>query len=307
MKIFCHNGIAPDVSILNQYGIRIQDVFKSANEWELDAYIIELPKNLKIVRGNNLPQCVSSSLSNVIIDENDNIICSLSLSDVNYQYESENVPEDQMYDYHCFGTPKFYKKGYPSPTQLESIFYDDMDKYMDIIDEMRKVLPSKENNKIQISRDLPINNSVLVDDIKTLNLVRQEINKRGVASRTFAVVPEAFEEIEQSKYKQMQEIDLVHQKNFISREQAIEMIADLFERDGMVRRFEKYVDSVFISRLRKLFELIETKYQALLNALNTGKIDQIQFQESIAKLREFETNSMQEIILENETLKGRSK
>ena len=118
MKIFCHNGISPSVEVLNQYGIKIQDVFKSANDWEADAYIIELPENLKVVHGKNLPQIVASTLGDVIVDENENIISSLKLTDVNYQYESENVPAEKMYDYHCHGLAKFYGKKYPSVTML---------------------------------------------------------------------------------------------------------------------------------------------------------------------------------------------
>ncbi len=306
MKIFCHNGVLPNVGILNQYGIKIQDTFKSGKEWEQDALIIEIPDNLKIVRGRDLPQVVSV-LKNVIIDENGNIICSLDLSDVNYQYESENVPEDKMYDYHCFGTPKFYSKKYPSLSQLDSMSREDMDKFMEILDEMMKAPVQSEERSINNYIDKqPINNSVLVDDNKTLNLVRQTIDKRGL-SRFFAEIPESFDEIDEATFTQMKGIDQAHQHNFISRDTAINMIADLFERRGFCKRFEKYIDSVLMSRLRELFELLEIKYQYLLHALNTGKIDQVQFEASMKKLRELETNSMKEIITQNETLKGNSK
>ncbi|MBE6160846.1 MAG: hypothetical protein E7158_01315 [Firmicutes bacterium] len=326
MKIFCHNGVLPNVGILNQYGINIQDTFKSGKEWERDALIIEIPDNLKIVRGRDLPQVVSV-LKNVIIDENGNIICSLDLSDVNYQYESENVPEDKMYDYHCFGTPKFYSKKFPSLSQLDSMSREDMDEFMEILDEMMKapvqseersinnyiektpissIITPKEINEVEVPRDLPINNSILVDDNKTLNLVRQTIDKRGF-TRFFADVPESFDEIDRTTFTQMREIDQAHQHSFISRDTAISMIADLFERRGFCNRFEKYIDSVLMARLKELFELLEIKYQDLLHALNTGKIDQTQFEESIKKLRELETNSMKDIITQNETLKGNSK
>ena len=143
MKIFCHNGISPNVETLNQYGIRVQDAFESANEWERTAYVIELPENLKILRGKELPQIVASTLGNVIVNENGNIISSLNLSDVNYQYESENVPEEKMYDYHCAGVAKFYGKGYPSPADLENMSREDMDKFMEIIEEMKSVQPEE--------------------------------------------------------------------------------------------------------------------------------------------------------------------
>ena len=146
MKIFCHNGISPSVEILNQYGIRIQDVFKSANDWEADAYIIELPENLKVVRGKNLPQIVASTLGDVIVDENENIISSLKLTDVNYQYESENVSAEKMYDYHCHGLAKFYGKKYPSASMLENMSREDMDQFMETIEEMRAI-PSENKAK----------------------------------------------------------------------------------------------------------------------------------------------------------------
>ncbi len=139
MKIFCHDGIAPNVEVLNQYGIRIQDIFPSANEWERTAYIIELPENLKILRGKDLPQTVSTTLGNVIVNENGNIISSLNVSDVNYQYESENVPADKMYDYHSFGVVKFYEKEYPTPFELDNMSQEDLDKFAETIEEMRKV------------------------------------------------------------------------------------------------------------------------------------------------------------------------
>lgn len=59
MKIYCHDGIAPSVEVLNQYGIRIQDEFKIVNENGRDAYIIELPENLRLVHKGNLPQIIS--------------------------------------------------------------------------------------------------------------------------------------------------------------------------------------------------------------------------------------------------------
>lgn len=148
MKIFCHNGISPNIELLNQYGIKVQDVFESINEWEKNAYIIELPENLKILRGKDLPQSVSSTLGNVIVDENENIISSLNLSDVNYQYESENVPDEKMYDYHCVGIAKFYIKRYPTPIQLDNMSRNDMDKFMETIEEM-KLIQSEEKAKMR--------------------------------------------------------------------------------------------------------------------------------------------------------------
>ena len=55
--------------------------------------------------------------------------------------------------------------------------------------------------------------------------------------------------------------------------------------------------------LKKLYELMEIKYQDLLHALNTGKIDQKQFLESYSKLRELQRNSISELITSDETLR----
>ena len=139
MKIFCHNGITPNIDILKKYGIKIQSTYERNPELGNNAYIIELPRNLKIVKGKDLPKIVSSALGDVIVDENENIICSLHLEPVNYQYASESIPQEKMYDYHCYGLTKFYEKSYPSPSQLENMSKNDIDKLMDIIEEMRKV------------------------------------------------------------------------------------------------------------------------------------------------------------------------
>ena len=140
MKIFCHSGILPNMEVLNQYGIKVQDSFESANEWEKTAYVIELPENLKVLLGKDLPKIVASALGNVIIDENSNIICSLLVSSAT-NYELENVPEEKKYDYNCTGVAKFYEKRYPTPTDLDNMSREDMDKFMEIIEEMREVQP----------------------------------------------------------------------------------------------------------------------------------------------------------------------
>lgn len=155
-------------------------------------------------------------------------------------------------------------------------------------------------------KKIAINNSILVDDAKTLDLVRKKISERGI-SKLFTEVPMSFDEIDESTFTQMQGIDQAHQYNLISDDVAINMIADLFERRGFCKKFEDYIDSVLMSRLKELFELLEIKYQDLLNALNTGKIDKAEFEARMKKLRELESNSLQEIISQNETLKGHSK
>ncbi len=142
MKIWCHNGILPNIEVLNQYGIKVIYTFKKINEWERNSYIIELPKNLKVLRGNELPKIVASTLGNVIVDENSNIICSLLVSSPT-DYALENISEEDRYDYSCAGAAKFYRKRYPSPTDLDNMSREDMDKFVEIIEEMKEVQPEE--------------------------------------------------------------------------------------------------------------------------------------------------------------------
>ena len=134
-----------------------------------------------------------------------------------------------------------------------------------------------------------VNNSILIDDKKTLNLVKQ--------------VVESFDMISESTFSKIQEIDKIHRANIISRDIAIEMIADLFEGEAIRTEFEKHIDNLYLEKLKKLYELMEIKYQDLLHALNTGKIDQKQFLESYSKLRELQRNSISELITSDETLR----
>ena len=58
----------------------------------------------------------------------------------------------------------------------------------------------------------------------------------------------------------------------------------------------------YLEKLKRLYELMEIKYQDLLHALNTGKIDQKEFLEGYSKLRELQGNSIAELNTSNETL-----
>ena len=148
-----------------------------------------------------------------------------------------------------------------------------------------------------------VNNSILIDDKKTLNLVKQVVAQRGVNSRVRYDIPESFDMISESTFSKIQEIDKIHRANIISRDIAIEMIADLFEGEAIRTEFEKHIDNLYLEKLKKLYELMEIKYQDLLHALNTGKIDQKQFLESYSKLRELQRNSISELITSDETLR----
>ena len=148
-----------------------------------------------------------------------------------------------------------------------------------------------------------VNNSILIDDKKTLNLVKQVVAQRGVNSRVRYDIPESFDMISESTFSKIQEIDKIHRANIISRDIAIEMIADLFEGEAIRTEFEKHIDNLYLEKLKKLYELMEIKYHDLLHALNTGKIDQKQFLESYSKLRELQRNSISELITSDETLR----
>ena len=143
-----------------------------------------------------------------------------------------------------------------------------------------------------------VNNSILIDDKKTLNLVKQVVAQRGVNSRVRYDIPESFDMISESTFSKIQEIDKIHRANI-----TIEMIADLFEGEAIRTEFEKHIDNLYLEKLKKLYELMEIKYQDLLHALNTGKIDQKQFLESYSKLRELQRNSISELITSDETLR----
>lgn len=130
MKIFCHNGILPNVDILDQYGVKVQEVYKRNNE--RDACIIELPNNLKLIRLKDLPKPIAAALHDVIVDENESIIGNLSVSDVVARFDGEIEP----YDYHA-GVVKFFRKRYPTPIELDEMSRTDIDSLYDIIEEMR--------------------------------------------------------------------------------------------------------------------------------------------------------------------------
>lgn len=162
----------------------------------------------------------------------------------------------------------------------------------------------KDINEIKVSKDLLMNNSILLDDKKTLNLVKQVLDSRGETSTD---IPETFEDIPQSTFAKMRGIDKIQERALISRDVAIELIADLFESDGMKKRFEEYANDLFSQKLKKLYELIEIKYEDLLHALNTGSINEQEFMDKYSKLRDLESNSIEEITSGYEILHSRSK
>ena len=66
---------------------------------------------------------------------------------------------------------------------------------------------------------------------------------------------------------------------------------------------ERYTDNLYLEKLKKLYELMEIKYQDLLHSLNAEKIDQKEFLERYSKLRELQGNSISELITSDETIR----
>ena len=60
-----------------------------------------------------------------------------------------------------------------------------------------------QNNKIDLQGEILINDSLLVDELKILNLIKQILNSRGV----FYGVPESFADVSQDNLKKIQQID----------------------------------------------------------------------------------------------------
>lgn len=123
-----------------------------------------------------------------------------------------------------------------------------------------------------------------------------------MATRFRYYIPELFDTIYENTFSKTQEIDGAHQTNIISRDVAIEMIDDFFQGEAIRGWFERYADNLYLEKLKKLYELMEIKYQDLLHSLNTGKIDQKEFLERYSKLRELQENSISELITSDGTL-----
>ena len=154
----------------------------------------------------------------------------------------------------------------------------------------------KNVNSINNTTSQVNNNPILNDEEKAINLIRQIVEQKVTHD-----IPESFDMISESTFSKMQGIDKMYQSNFISRDIAIEMMADLVEGDAIRSRYERFADDMYLEKLKKLYKLMEIRRQDLLNALNTGKIDQKEFMERYSKLRELQGNSISELIESDET------
>lgn len=72
---------------------------------------------------------------------------------------------------------------------------------------------------------------------------------RGTKGNNYEV-SESFDDISQSTFTKMQGIDKIQQRDLISRDAALELIADLFESDVTKQRFEEYAKDLFVQKLR---------------------------------------------------------
>ena len=114
---------------------------------------------------------------------------------------------------------------------------------------------------------------MLNDDVKLLNIVKQILIERNVDYE----VPMSFDTIDGSILAQIVTIDSLQQKRIISRDLALELIADLFESLGTIQRFEKYCNEVLLKKYKELFFKYKTKFEDLLFELNVGRINQKEY------------------------------
>lgn len=146
--------------------------------------------------------------------------------------------------------------------------------------------------------------SILLDAEKTLKHIRQAIERKGVSKGFEVDIPESFDEISDSTFSKIKKIDQAYQKGLISYDIAIEMISILIENDSTRSRFSDYVDSLYVERLRKLYALIEIKYQDLLDAFLSGRMSQDEFLKKMFKIKTLFYNEISLLVKQDEELRG---
>lgn len=152
---------------------------------------------------------------------------------------------------------------------------------------------SNENKKLNVA----INNSLLVDEEKILSIIIQIAREKAPKVLEY---PSSFSEISKDILDKMIVIDKFYQRNIITKEETIQIFADLLLTDCIKK---EYKDSIFLNNVKKLDELLETKYQDLLNAYNNGIIDETEYFEKFRQLINFEINSINEIYIIDEPIK----
>ena len=146
-------------------------------------------------------------------------------------------------------------------------------------------------NEEELNLFIKNTNSMLNDDVKLLNIVKQILIERNVDYE----VPMSFDTIDGSILAQIVTIDSLQQKRIISRDLALELIADLFESLGTIQRFEKYCNEVLLKKYKELFFKYKTKFEDLLFELNVGRINQKEFFKKYKELIAWRSKSLTEI------------
>lgn len=163
---------------------------------------------------------------------------------------------------------------------------------------------SEENlNNIEIAKDIKIKKSLLDDKQEFLNLIKMKLIQRMNA----VDAPYSFDVISRYILEQIKKIDDMQQKNQISRDGALELIADLFESEGNIKRYEEYVDNLIKKKLRQMHKYLQIKYEGLLYALNCGLIDEKEFMRRYSLLRRLASNTHKEIMETRENLHSYTK
>jgi len=158
---------------------------------------------------------------------------------------------------------------------------------------------SEENlNNIEIAKYIKIKKSLLDDKQEFLNLIKMKLIQRMNA----VDAPYSFDVISRYILEQIKKIDDMQQKNQISRDGALELIADLFESEGNIKRYEEYVDNLIKKKLRQMHKYLQIKYEGLLYALNCGLIDEKEFMRRYSLLRRLVSNTHKEIMETRENL-----
>ena len=142
---------------------------------------------------------------------------------------------------------------------------------------------------------------------KLINLIKMILESNKEKTKTNIEIPNSISDIPQNILSQIKEINQMWQKQLISSDVAVELIITLFESNGIKKRYEKYVNDVYMQKMTKLYELLEILYMDLINALNVGRITQEQFIERYSRLKVLETNSMSEIAATDEILHKNSR
>lgn len=131
-----------------------------------------------------------------------------------------------------------------------------------------------------------INNSLFNEDKNILQLVNEELKKRGIKENIVSDVTNSFNVINYGMYL-IEKIDNVYQQNFITKNVAKKLAIDMFERNHSYIRLGVYSEESY------------KRLDDLLNALSTQRIDQRKFLKDYTSLLEEENKFYNESLKEN--------